>query len=90
MLFQCLCGIQPIFYSTHPNEEPVIFISIDDTEQDNLKKMCDEIFGASNFIADIIWKRKRGRDNSARWFSKAHEYCLVYAKNKGSSGVMVG
>ena len=82
MLFQCLCGIQPIFYSTHPNEEPVIFISIDDTEQDNLKKMCDEIFGASNFIADIIWKRKRGRDNSARWFSKAHEYCLVYAKNK--------
>lgn len=63
-------------------DDGVIFISIDDTEQDNLKKMCDEIFGASNFIADIIWKRKRGRDNSARWFSKAHEYCLVYAKNK--------
>lgn len=64
------------------SNDGVIFISIDDTEQDNLKKMCDEIFGASNFIADIIWKRKRGRDNSARWFSKAHEYCLVYAKNK--------
>ena len=63
-------------------DDGVIFISIDDTEQDNLKKICDEIFGASNFIADIIWKRKRGRDNSARWFSKAHEYCLVYAKNK--------
>lgn len=60
----------------------VIFISIDDTEHDNLKKICDEIFGGTNFIADIIWKRKRGRDNSARWFSKAHEYCLVYAKNK--------
>lgn len=63
-------------------EDGVIFISIDDKEQDNLKKVCDEIFGPQNFIADIIWKRKRGRDNSARWFSKAHEYCLVYAKNK--------
>lgn len=63
-------------------EDGVIFISIDDNEQDNLKKVCDEIFGPQNFIADIIWKRKRGRDNSARWFSKAHEYCLVYAKNK--------
>ena len=59
-----------------------IFISIDDNEYDNLKKICDEIFGASNFIANIIWKRKRGRDNSARWFSKAHEYCLLYAKSK--------
>ena len=64
------------------SENGVIFISIDDNEQDNLKKICDEIYGAANFIADIIWKRKRGRDNSARWFSKAHEYCLVYAKNK--------
>ena len=63
-------------------DDGVIFISIDDNEQENLKKVCDEVFGASNFIADIIWKRKRGRDNSARWFSKAHEYCFVYAKNK--------
>ena len=63
-------------------DDGVIFISIDDNEQDNLKKICDEVFGVSNFIADIIWKRKRGRDNSARWFSKAHEYCLVYAKRK--------
>ena len=39
-------------------------------------------FGTLPFICDIIWKRKRGRDNSARWFSKAHEYCLVYSKNK--------
>ena len=59
-----------------------IFISIDDNEYDSLKKICDEIFGASNFIANIVWKRKRGRDNSARWFSKAHEYCLLYAKSK--------
>lgn len=59
-----------------------IFISIDDNESANLKLLCDEIFGEENFVANIIWKRKRGRDNSARWFSKAHEYCFVYSKNK--------
>lgn len=64
------------------SEDGCIFISIDETEHDSLNKICEEIFGASNFIADIIWKRKRGRDNSARWFSKAHEYCLLFAKNK--------
>ncbi|MDO5095890.1 MAG: site-specific DNA-methyltransferase [Peptostreptococcaceae bacterium] len=64
------------------SDDGVIFISIDDNEQENLKKICDEVFGASNFIANIIWKRKRGRDNSARWFSRAHEYCVVYSKTK--------
>lgn len=59
-----------------------IFISIDDGEVAQLKKICDEIFGIENFIGEIIWKRKRGRDNSARWFSKAHEYLLLYAKSK--------
>ena len=63
------------------SDDGVIFISIDDNEVENLKKVCHEIFGSNNFIASIIWKRKRGRDNSARWFSKAHEYCLLYAKN---------
>lgn len=63
-------------------ENGVIFISIDDYEQAPLKMLCDDIFGEDNFIANIVWKRKRGRDNSARWFSKAHEYCLVYSKNK--------
>lgn len=66
------------------SDDGAIYISIDETEHDNLRKICDEIFGANNFVADIIWKRKRGRDNSARWFSKAHEYCLLYAKNKES------
>lgn len=59
-----------------------IFISIDDNEVDNLRKVCNEIFGEDNFVACIIWNRKRGRDNSAKWFSKSHEYLLVYAKNK--------
>lgn len=63
-------------------DDGVIFISIDDNEQENLKMICDEILGSGNFISTIIWKRKRGRDNSARWISKAHEYCLLYAKNK--------
>ena len=66
------------------SDDGVIFISIDDNEQENLKKICDEIFGRENFIACVVWKRKRGRDNSARWFSKAHEYCLVYARSKDS------
>ena len=64
------------------SEDGVIFISIDDNEQANLKLLCDDVFGEENFIADIVWKRKRGRDNSARWFSKAHEYLCLYAKDK--------
>jgi len=62
------------------SDKGVIFISIDDTEQAYLKVLCDEIFGEDNFVANVVWKRKRGRDNSARWFSKSHEYLLVYAK----------
>ena len=63
-------------------DDGVIFISIDDNEQANLKKICDEIFGEENFVAQIVWERKRGRDNSARWFSKSHEYIFLYAKKK--------
>lgn len=63
-------------------DDGVIFISIDDNEVANLRKLCDEIFGEDNFVASVIWKRKRGRDNSAKWFSKSHEYLLVYSKNK--------
>src|SRR5690554_6415230 len=63
-------------------QDGVIFISIDDNEQANLKLLCDEIFGEENFVANVIWKRKRGRDNSAKWFSKSHEYSLIYSRNK--------
>ena len=69
------------------NEEGSIFISIDDNEQENLKKICDDVFGNNNFIGLIVWKRKRGRDNSAKYFSKSHEYLLVYAKNKACFNV---
>ena len=68
-------------------DDGVIFISIDDNEVDNLKKMCNEIFGEENLISSVIWKRKRGRDNSAKWFSKSHEYLLLYAKDKRNFNV---
>lgn len=65
-------------------DDDAIIISIDDNEYSNLKLICDEIFGEENNIANIVWKRKRGRDNSAKWFSKSHEYAMVYSKNKES------
>lgn len=62
-------------------EDGAIFVSIDDNEVHNLRIVLDEIFGEENFVANVIWKRKRGRDNSARWFSKSHEYLLIFAKD---------
>ena len=62
-------------------EDGVIFISIDDVEQSNLKRVCDEIFGESNFISSIIWQKVFAPKNSARYFSGSHEYILCYAKS---------
>ena len=62
------------------SDDGVIFISIDDNEQENLKKCCDEIFGAHNFIAQIVWEKVHTRKNSAINFSSSHEYILCYAK----------
>lgn len=63
-------------------EDGVIFISIDDGEVANLRKICDEIFGDDNFIANIIWQKKYTRSNDARWFSDNHDHILAYGKNK--------
>lgn len=60
-------------------EDGIIFISIDDDEQSNLKKICDEIFGGNNFVANLVWDKNR--KNDARYFSVGHEYMLVYFKN---------
>lgn len=60
-------------------EDGVIFISIDDNEVDNLKKICNEIFGEENFIETLIWKRRATAPND-RIIGKNHEYILVYAK----------
>ncbi|MDD4836912.1 MAG: site-specific DNA-methyltransferase, partial [Dethiosulfovibrio sp.] len=62
-------------------DDGVIFISIDDNEVHNARRVCDEVFDANNFISTIVWARKRGKDNSARFFSRNHEYLLVYAKS---------
>ncbi len=58
----------------------VIFISIDDNEQANLKAICDEIFGEENFVADVIWERAFAPVNLKKHFSESHDYILVYAK----------
>ena len=61
-------------------DDGVIFISIDDNEQANLKILCDEIFGEENFIAQIIWEKVHTRKNSAINFSISHDYIICYAK----------
>lgn len=60
----------------------VIFISIDDNEQANLKVMCDEIFGEENFLANIVWEKVHTRKNSAKYFSTSHEHIIAIAKHK--------
>ncbi|MCD6390005.1 MAG: site-specific DNA-methyltransferase [Desulfobulbaceae bacterium] len=60
----------------------VIFISIDDGEVHNLRKACDEVFGESNFIANVVWQKKYSPQNDAKYFSDSHEHILLYAKNK--------
>lgn len=63
------------------SDDGVIFISIDDHEQENLKKICDEIFGASNFIAQVIWERAFSPVNLKKHFSESHDYIICYAKS---------
>ncbi|ELK21589.1 type III restriction-modification system, DNA methylase [Anoxybacillus flavithermus TNO-09.006] len=60
-------------------EDGVIFISIDDHEMANLKKICDEIFGQENFIGNFIWSA--GRKNDSKYISNSHEYVLCYFRN---------
>ena len=61
-------------------DDGVIFISIDDNEQDSLKKIANEIFGPGNFIATIIWRKNYAPKSSAQYFSVDHDYILVYTK----------
>ena len=61
-------------------DDGVIFISIDDNEVTNLRKICDEIFGEENFVAQLIWKKKQGGGNDSTNFVVEHEYVLVFSK----------
>lgn len=62
-------------------DDGVIFISIDEIEHPNLRKVCDEIFGEENHVADFVWHNKRGGGNDAKHVAVEHEYVLMYAKN---------
>lgn len=62
-------------------DDGVIFISIDDNEDANLKKICDEIFGENNFLAQVVWERAYAPINLKKNFSESHDYILVYAKD---------
>jgi adenine-specific DNA-methyltransferase len=63
------------------SDDGVIFISIDDGEMANLKKLCDEIFGEQNFIATIVWQKRTSPDMRTA-ISQAHEYFLLYGKDR--------
>lgn len=62
-------------------EDGIIFISIDDNEVENLKKICNEIFGESNFIAQLIWERAYSPKNDARFISNSHDYVIMYCRD---------
>lgn len=63
-------------------EDGIIFISIDDNEVGNLRKLCDEVLGEENFIEQIIWKKRYGGGAKEKYLVNLHEYVLMYAKNK--------
>lgn len=62
-------------------DDGIIFISIDDTELSNIKKLCEEIFSEDNFMAILPWKKKQGGGNDSKNFVIEHEYILVYCKS---------
>lgn len=62
-------------------DDGVIFISIDDNEVFNLKKICDEVFGEENYVSTLIWERAFSPKNDAKYISSSHDYVLMYAKN---------
>ncbi len=62
-------------------DDGVIFISIDEIEMPNLRKLCDEVFGEENHIADFVWHNKKGGGNDSKFVAVEHEYVLMYSKN---------
>ncbi len=63
------------------SDDGVIFISIDDNEVDNLRKISDEVFGDGNFVAQLVWERAYAPKNDAKFISNSHDYVLMYAKS---------
>lgn len=63
-------------------DDGVIFISIDDGEIDNLRKLCSEVFGEENYVGTFIWRKKEGGGQTDVYFVTEHEYIIVYAKSE--------
>lgn len=63
-------------------DDGAIFISIDNTEEANLRLICDEVFGSGNYINTILWQKKFSRANDALYLSEQHDFIILYAKNK--------
>lgn len=61
-------------------EDGAIFVSIDDNEQHHLRLVMDEIFGAKNFVTNIVWQKKYTQSNDAKYFSDTHDFLVAYAK----------
>lgn len=66
----------------------IIFISIDDNEIDNLRKICDEIFGLENYLNTIIWRKRPNPPNDSKFIGRIHEYILVYSKSNNINNFM--
>lgn len=66
-------------------DDGVIFISIDDGEQSNMRKLCDEVFGEENFMAQIIWQKVYSPRMDVQGFSTSHDYVLCYVKSNVES-----
>nr|WP_244191073.1 site-specific DNA-methyltransferase [Prosthecochloris sp. ZM] len=62
-------------------KDGVMFISIDDGEVAQLRKMCDEVFGEGNFVAQLVWERAFSPKNDAKFISNSHDYVLMFAKS---------
>ena len=78
-----LCMMYPRLCLLHQllREDGVIFISIDDNEQTNLRLLMNEIFGETNFVANLIWRKKAGGGQDSEYYAREHEYVLCYRKS---------
>lgn len=71
-------------------EDGVIFISIDDNEQENLKKCCDEVFGKDSFVSQLVWEKKKKGSFLSRAITNVKEYILVYCKDCATFEGLIG
>ena len=78
-----LCMMYPRLCLLHQllREDGVIFITLDDNEQPNLRLLMNEIFGETNFVANLIWRKKAGGGQDAEYWAREHEYILCYRKS---------